>query len=455
MRLKKIKLTDFRCFKDYSLDFAPGVTVLIGRNGAGKTSLIHAVHDALSFVFTNDKSIGENYLSAGNPDLKVASIDISDFRKDKETRKVADSLEINAVAQWDDVKLDWSMYKRSTANASLFSSRYSVAYKNFIAHCDATGQLPLLAYYSDSFPHKPTKLTKFAIDSVNAQPVMRNFGYYQWDEETACTSVWENRFLSLLNLLSSQVTINFDATKQENALDNVLDKRLKEYREEGAYVLSKMKAFSERISTNTSYQIESLYPEKSEKSQELAILFKDGHRSTFSELPSGYKRLFSMVFDMAYRSYILNGNVDPAGIVVIDEIDLHLHPSIEQCVVECLQSVFQKIQFIISTHSPLIISSLNTVMLEGNEKKNLVYYIESGDVEGEKAPSAYGLDYNSSLSDVMGTDARVESIANLINSYIMYKKSGLNKKADEVYAKLKATVGDAMGLIDKEMEKRL
>ena len=162
-----------------------------------------------------------------------------------------------------------------------------------------------------------------------------------------------------------------------------------------------------------------------------------------------------MVFDMAYRSYILNGNVDPAGIVVIDEIDLHLHPSIEQCVVECLQSVFQKIQFIISTHSPLIISSLNTVMQEGNEKKNLVYYIESGDVEGEKAPSAYGLDYNSSLSDVMGTDARVESIANLINSYIMYKKSGLNKKADEVYAKLKATVGDAMGLIDKEMEKRL
>ena len=456
MKIRNIKLTDFRCFSKYSLDFAPGVTVLIGKNGAGKTSLVHAIHDALSFIFTNDKSIGDNYLSAGNPDLKVASIDVGDFRKDMELRKVADSLEIEAKAQWDTVDLEWSLYKKSTANAGLFSSRYSKAYKDFMSYYKQTDKLPLLAYFSDSFPHKPTKLTKFALDSVNAQPVMRNFGYYQWDEETACISVWENRFLSLLNLLSSQIAFNFDVNKQDVALDSALDKRMQEYKEEGAFVLSKLKMFSEIICEgDEAHQIESLYPEKTEKSQELAILFKDGHRCTFTELPSGYKRLFSMVFDMAYRAYILNGNVDPIGIVVIDEVDLHLHPSLEQKVVECFQTVFPKVQFILTTHSPLVISSLNTVIKENGDKKNVVYYVENDGHEGERVPSAYGLDYNSSLTDVMGTPKRVETVADLINTYVLYKKSGLEDKAAETYAQLKATVGDAIAAIDEEMSKRL
>lgn len=407
--------------------------------------MVHAIHDVLSFIFTNDKSIGENYLSAGNPDLKVVTFEINDFRKDKELRKVADSLEIEAKAEWDDVKLDWSLYKKSTANVGLFSSRYSKAYKDFMGHYEATGLLPLLAYFSDSFPHKPTKLTKFALESVNAQPVMRNFGYYQWDEETACISVWENRFLSILNLLSSQMTFNFYETKQETLLDNVLDKTLQEYREEGAYVLTKLRTFSEKLCEgDEAHQIKSLYPEKTEKSQELAVFFKDGHRSTLAELPSGYKRLFSIVFDMAYRAYILNGNVEPTGIVIIDEVDLHLHPSLEQRVVECLQKTFPEVQFVLTTHSPLVISSLNTVFTENGEKKNVVYYVENDSDGGEKVPSAYGLDYNSSLTNVMGTSERVETVANLINSYILYTKSGLDAKAIEVYAQLKATVGDAI-----------
>ncbi len=455
MRLQSIKLSDFRCFKAYSIEFAPGTTVLIGRNGAGKTSLIHAIHDALSFVFTNDKSIGDNYLSAGNPDLKVASIDVHDFRRDKDTRMVADSLEIIARAEWDDVPLEWTIFKRSTAFASLYSSKYSEAYKLFMSHFNKIGQLPLLAYYSDSFPHKPTKLTKFAVDSVNRQPVMRNFGYYQWDEETACTSVWENRFLNLLNILSSKISFNFESSPS-NYQDVSIGNNYSEYTEEGTYVTSKMRLFSQLISKDDiTNQIEGFAPEKTEKGQDLTILFKDGHKSTFNELPSGYRRLFSMVFDMAYRAYILNGNNEPSGVVVIDEIDLHLHPSLEQRVVSCLREVFPHIQFIISTHSALVISSLNTVFSEDGKKQNVVYYIENVDLEGEKVPNAYGLDYNNSLTNVMGTSERIETVANLVNSYILYKKSGSENKAKEVFAKLKETVGDAINTIEQEMNNRL
>jgi len=65
------------------------------------------------------------------------------------------------------------------------------------------------------------------------------------------------------------------------------------------------------------------------------------------------------------------------------------------------------------------------------------------------------LDYNSSLTDVMGTPKRVETVADLINTYVLYKKSGLEDKAAEIYAQLKATVGDAIAAIDEEMSKRL
>lgn len=51
MYLKKLHISNFRCFRDYTIEFAPGVTVLFGKNGSGKSTLIHAIHKALSFAF--------------------------------------------------------------------------------------------------------------------------------------------------------------------------------------------------------------------------------------------------------------------------------------------------------------------------------------------------------------------------------------------------------------------
>ena len=54
MYLKKLHISNFRCFRDYTIEFAPGVTVLFGKNGSGKSTLIHAIHKALSFAFYKD-----------------------------------------------------------------------------------------------------------------------------------------------------------------------------------------------------------------------------------------------------------------------------------------------------------------------------------------------------------------------------------------------------------------
>ena len=99
----------------------------------------------------------------------------------------------------------------------------------------------------------------------------------------------------------------------------------------------------------------------------------------FSKLSDGQRAMLAMVGDIARRAALLNphlGEKAPAetpGIVMIDEIDLHLHPRWQRQIVDDLKRTFPKMQFIATTHSPFIIQSLE----EGELRK----LGESGELE--------------------------------------------------------------------------
>ena len=92
---------------------------------------------------------------------------------------------------------------------------------------------------------------------------------------------------------------------------------------------------------------------------------KDGRFLPLRLLSDGVRNMLAMVADMAYRAAMLNPHLgkdaakETPGIVLIDEIDLHLHPSWQRVVVEALHRTFPNIQFIATTHSPFIIQSLD------------------------------------------------------------------------------------------------
>lgn len=79
MILKKITIENFRCFKNYEVDLTPGITVFIGKNGAGKTSLLNAIRYGLSVFFPMIAQWEMIYLYPINPDLKVISTLATDF----------------------------------------------------------------------------------------------------------------------------------------------------------------------------------------------------------------------------------------------------------------------------------------------------------------------------------------------------------------------------------------
>ena len=120
-----------------------------------------------------------------------------------------------------------------------------------------------------------------------------------------------------------------------------------------------------------------------------------------NQLSDGEKCMLSMVGDLARRLSIANPSLkNPLygnGIVLIDEIDLHLHPQWEATIVEKLEKTFPKCQFIVTTHSPLVLSRLepeNVFVLNQDQEKGV--YWEHPDL-------SKGLTINEILEDTMNT----------------------------------------------------
>lgn len=483
MKLNALEIKNYRGFESYKISFTPRTSIIIGRNGAGKSTLIDAVKIALSFIFSNNRKLGKDFLSAGNPSLNVNSFSDSDYHYDSESGTTAPDASVIGKAYYNGQQLNWELYKRSTTNAALYSTKYQEAFNRFMHEWkENAADLPLIACFSDSFPHKPTKQTQFAIDSIRKDRIPRNFGYYQWDVETACTSIWETRMCNQLAHIAPLYTrasriassieeleanykadelvgnIDYQNAKSEQERINSLFNPL---HEEIEYVQSRLVKSSQKLPKllEEQYYIDYLAVATTGEELELNIVFKNGKSKLLNNLPAGYCRLYSIVLDLAYRAYILNGDKEPTGIVLIDEIDLHLHPSLEQEVVQCLTEVFPQVQFIMTSHSAAVIANLDTTEKIENEETgelvsaNQLLFMQEDQVEAEVLPVIYGLDYNAALRDFMGSPSRNEDLRKKGDEFLNYLSMGLKEEAQTVIDELTNSLGTEHPFVKELQEK--
>lgn len=182
-------------------------------------------------------------------------------------------------------------------------------------------------------------------------------------------------------------------------------------RNEVAFVTKKLTQFSLVLNSDicdTAFEIDRLfYLFDEEQKPELWLRLKSEQEIKFDRLPAGYKRLYSIVLDLAYRAYLLNRRIDvePTGLVMIDEIDLHLHPSLETEIVKRFTLTFPKLQFIMTSHSPLIVSNLSP-----DEKQNKIFRLVAGEKQPHELPDLFGIDYDDVLLDWMGGIPRNEEV---------------------------------------------
>ena len=441
MYLKKLHITNFRCFSDYTIEFAPGVTVLFGKNGTGKSTLIHAIHKALGMLmYTKNeyqnvvvkgkrkkKLVGYKTITNNNQYLHTKGFSNDDFNNLQDA-----FIEVEATADFGVALTDvrWKMSAKA-GNSRFRTTEFEEAFLAFYEWQAGNGQLPLLSYISDSFPHKEDNKKRKIKAKIRA---LRNFAYFDWDEEEGCTNEWierlENNLKRQVALVAKGMNGNFTTAELQDA-DR---EEFSTLRMESEAINSCFLRFSDNQAFDTSIKFArfALGTEKQNEGQ-LCIQTTQGCEYAFRKLPAGYKRLFNIVLDIAYRSYILSEGVSTniPGLVVIDEIDLHLHPALEQVVLQCFYNTFPQIQFIVSTHSPLVLTGIET-----ENKPNVILHMTSDTSCPDITHDIYGIDYNTGIEDVMGVASKNVDLDYMINLCAYMRKRGKTQQAQNIMTRI-------------------
>lgn len=409
MYIKNIKLQNYRNYESLDLDLGRKTTVLIGKNGAGKTNMISALKQSLSFIFSKGNDICQKNFIADSIQ-KIKSFDTTDAR-----RPMLDDGSQSSMGEWP-VTIETTIdiaetdplcvkFEREGLSSGMKELYYPASIHYWEHYHDLT-DLPVLAFYSDSFPHEKPTIGKKIQDLLNSEfGISKPAGYYNWDDPRDSSVVWLQYFAQQWKNYKYGHTGNYE----EDYINAVRD------------CMINFSCSLDNAVVNSDFEIEDIALVARGKNEVVVLKFKNGVDSDFDSLPAGYRRAFSMVFDLANRAFLLNNNCNPEGVCFVDEIELHLHPSLAQEILERLQNTFPRIQFVVSTHSPLVLSNFKQ---DAND--NVVYNIHQGKGNKptvHKIEHSYGIDYNSLLTDLMGTTVRNSMLRQLIESYLYWKES--------------------------------
>jgi len=332
MNIKTLKIQNFKIFENTKFSFDSQMNVIIGNNATGKTSIL----EALSY------SIGTFFLG-------INSIESKPLYNNQKRRKIlnTENIEIQLPFRVDVVNNlngeEYSWY-RDTNKEKGGATSYRNAKKliNKAKELDEkvrNGEdvdLPLIAYYGTDRVNDKVKTT-------HRQEGSRFDGYYaSLDPE----------------VVKKQFLIWF-RDYEDSVLKFGKDKSL-------------YNAFTEAITTMIKDWNEIHF---SWKANDMLGKKDDGSWTSFSMMSAGYKNIVRLTADIAYRAITLNPHLKEnavkrtQGIVLIDEIDMHLHPKWQKSIIQDLKNTFPKIQFIITSHSPFIIQSLRSrelISLDGD-----------------------------------------------------------------------------------------
>jgi predicted ATP-binding protein involved in virulence len=326
MRLDTIRFQNFRCFEDQSFKFAERFNLLVGDNGTGKTSVLHGASIALGSLFQGFPEPAE----PSSIDADVAR-HVTFWNDGKANVEPQYPIEIDSKGILDDRPVLW---QREIARAGgrttrVLSGRLKQYAQELAArvHLNQPVVLPLLGYYGTGRVWKQRKLTAVK------------------------TAIPSSRFLGYLNCLDP-------ASDEKRLLEWFKTRELVAIQRSQS--LSDLEAVRRAI-RNCIGKVENVYWDIA--ADQLAIEQEKRVR-WFRQLSDGYRNMLGMVADIAERCVTLNPQLgadaveQTPGVVLIDEIDLHLHPKWQRHVVTDLLRAFPKVQFLATTHSPFIMQSL-------------------------------------------------------------------------------------------------
>ncbi len=382
MQLRHLTLTHIRAFSHAEITFQPGMNLIVGINGVGKSTILDAVRIMLSQVlpkFTAAKSsnlafnigditIGQEFLTAN---LLFHAINI-DFRYLVQQQRE----EYGYVSDSDENLED---------EIERLDRRLRIEERRLKDRSYTVENLQQLTSNPEKIPNN--------LKSAKSQPLALYFSPHRSLTSMKAPKKGSGQALAFLDALTerelqprafAEWMIVQDALIAEDPQKGIQRQTLKQAVEQFLPGCANLRAISE--------------PEPT------LVIDKAGKTIDIRQLSDGERSMLALVMDLARRLSIANPNLeDPRqaqAVVLIDELDLHLHPQWQRTIVTKLTTTFPNCQFIATTHSPLIIGEVQPSGL------TLLSQDDRGITVMQPGLQGFGLDSSWILQHLMGTESR-------------------------------------------------
>ena len=373
--LSSMHINDFRRFVDLSISFNKNITVLIGTNGSGKTSIAEGIAKTLSWLSNNLEKTDVVGRPITESDIYVGS---------KEFSQVTTTFEFDEKNTFDaSIGNTVSGYSGSSPTDVVDIRQVAEMYKS-VSH-NPSIYIPLLAFYS--VERSDFSLSSTIAESASSDSISNRFS----DLKTALDGSgkledFSKLYIELVNRSKGEKNKEIEELEVQietlqATIDDVYAGQITPENDPFNAKLNSKKQELEDLKKTSSFKkykrhlefvnlaIKTLVPEieniEVDRSSGKARIMVDnfGNRVNIAQLSQGQKMLVALSGDLARRLVKLNPNSENPlhshGIVVIDEIELHLHPRWQQEILINLQKTFPNLQFIVTTHSPQVLSTID------------------------------------------------------------------------------------------------
>lgn len=420
--ISELEVINFKGIKEVkgSLRLHPNINVFVGINGCGKTTLLDAIVKSASWL-TNGirtKGIGkkiDNHEINNNPKSNDCFI--------KTVFTVNDKTEFELML--------FKSKKSSRLSSELAELKILSEMYRFYHDENESYSLPLFAHYSVSRSLE-IKLESNSKEEISLSPKLDAYKHC-FDEHKKYKQLVE--WLVQLDALSSHDSqIEKDYLKKISEFETIdriyksLPDEIKLHQQFGIDMQRDMSELRTEIQNlevlrnDTDSVVVKVVKEAIYKFMDISnirveidddtisvLMDKSGTTISSDELSQGEKALFSIVSDISRRLVLLNpgkGNhsLHGAGVVTIDEIDLHLHPKWQQDIVIKLSEVFPNIQFILTTHSPQVLSTIPNYCIKALDNN------ENGILSVQEPRFSLGSESKMILEDIFLTDSRPDKV---------------------------------------------
>ena len=407
MFLKQIEIENFKGHINCELKLEPGFNLLIGDNGMGKTSILEAISVALGGFVAGIEDVSSKHFTKDEVRISTMPMGDGSFHRQYET-----PIRVTCVADVEGKEYQWTRRKNSVS-----ASRSTVEPSNIkklaqkLSH-DPNAVLPILSYQSAA---RTWMQKKESSENIFSTDFNRTVGYINCLEEASDSK-------SLLNWCAKMEQVEWQKGKKI-----------------GEYEAVKT-ALSRFMSIMNEGEVSRIQFDK----QNSELSYVTGNESLpIRFLSAGYQSVIWMVLDISYRMAALNPNLrentsEASGIVLIDELDMHLHPKWQWKVIEALQTTFPNVQFIAATHSPILIASCKNGQLIHVEKDEITY-----------DTSGYGMEVNDVLCSTQHSKDIVDAVKDQLDAVYALIENEEFDKAKLGIAALEQTLGDSHPELNK------